>query len=131
LGAALFTKMAQQFLFVYFNPKGKRAIAAFKEYKDELDNPHDPKQHKTWNKSKFTITSVHIFNCGSSTEGTIHILDQQFHHLQAHIIVLTGTRQLFDSTEDKEHFTYLSHPRQEVSPVASSSHLLQLDHCLQ
>jgi hypothetical protein len=98
--------MAQQSIFEYFKPRGKRAIAAFEEYKNEKDNPHNPTYHKAWRKSRYVITNVHTFNCGSSTEGSIHILDQQFHILQAHIVILTGTRQQYDSTEDTEHFTW-------------------------
>jgi hypothetical protein len=98
--------MAQQSIFEYFKPRGNRAIAAFEEYKNEKENPHNPTHHNIWRKSRYITTNVHTFNCGSSSEGTIHILDQQFHNLQAHIIILTGTRQQYDSTEETEHFTW-------------------------
>ncbi len=98
--------MAQQSIFEYFKPRGNRAIAAFEEYKNEKDNPHNPTYHKAWRKSRYITTNVHTFNCGSSSEGSIHILDQQLHNLHAHIVILTGTRQQYDSTEDTEHFTW-------------------------
>ncbi len=65
MGVAPIGKMAQKVLFDYFNPKGKRAVAAFEEYKNEKDNPHKPTSHKSWKKSKFITTNVHTFNCGS------------------------------------------------------------------